>query len=81
MTNLEWLNNMKFYDKENGILRKVDIVNDLINEMLGISREERYEYRKVKALEIIAEELIKHNENSSCIVTALENLDTTLNRR
>ncbi|MCK4446139.1 MAG: hypothetical protein KAW56_03560 [Candidatus Marinimicrobia bacterium] len=38
-------------------------------------------YRKTIALEIIAEELIKHNETFGCIVTALENLDTTLNRR
>jgi len=42
---------------------------------------EHIEGRKVIALEIIAEELIKYNETTGDIVTALENLDTTLNRR
>ena len=38
------------------------------------------EYRKVKAMEIIAEGLILKNENSDFILTALENIETTLRR-
>ena len=41
----------------------------------------KYEFKQVKVLEIIAEELIKSNDISGSIVTALENIDTTLNRR
>ena len=67
MINLEYLEKVK---KEN--------VNYKTFKEVG---EHEIEYRKMRALEIIAEELIKHNDNSGSIVTALENLDTTLNRR
>lgn len=43
--------------------------------------QDYFKYRKVKALEIIAEELIKHNETAGWVVTVLENIETTLNRR
>ncbi len=36
------------------------------------------EHRKVRALEIIAEEFIEHNEISVNIITALENIETAL---
>ena len=39
-----------------------------------------YVYRQVKALEIIAEELINNNSTLRTLVTALENINTTLNR-
>jgi len=58
MTNLDWLNNMKLFDDERGILKDVKIANDLLNNLVGISVERRDDYRKIKALEIIAEELI-----------------------
>ena len=42
---------------------------------------EGMEYRKIKALEIIAEELIKLNENSEYVITTLENIETTMKAR
>jgi len=65
--NLEYLEKVKKQDKELGI--EIDrIENNSYPNNVGWARE-------------IAEELIKHNDNSRCIVTALENIDTTLNRR
>lgn len=85
MTNMDskqWLLAMELFDNDYGVTKDSKIVNDTIMNMKKIlTNKERYEIRKVKALEIIAEELIKHNETSGCIVTALENLETTLNRR
>ena len=68
MDNLEYLEKLK---KDN--------FREFVTES-GDYRE-HIEGRKVIALEIIAEELTKHNDNSGSIVTALENIDTTLNRR
>jgi len=44
-------------------------------------REKDIEYRKVKATEIIAEELIKVNETKDFILTTLENIETTMKAR
>jgi len=73
MDNLEYLKSMKQADDIWHKDHKISFIE--------ITNEDWYEYRKTKALEIIAEELIKHNETTGGIVTALENLDTTLNRR
>lgn len=79
MTNLEWLEKVKKADGDvdEPLKKAIDEGSIEGNVLANIIME----YRKIKALEIIAEELIKHNENSGCIVTALENIDTTLNRR
>ena len=50
MTNKEWLEKCKKYDEEN--VGKIELIQ---NPLYG-------EYRQAKALEIIAEELIKLNE-------------------
>lgn len=71
MTNLEYLKDRKRIDDER---KQIDSLPKQVSEW-------EIEYRRTKALEIIAEELIKHNETSGCIVTTLENIDTTLNRR
>lgn len=41
----------------------------------------KIEIKKAHALEIIAEELIKHNKTFACVVAALENIDTALMSR
>jgi len=53
------------------------------DEFLSMSdlREKDIEYRKVKATEIIAEELIKVNETKDFILTTLENIETTMKAR
>jgi len=43
--------------------------------------EDHYKYRKVKALEIIAEELVRCTEDARIAITVLENIETALNRR
>jgi len=53
MTNKEWLEKCKKYDEEN--VGKIELIQ---NPLYG-------EYRQAKALEIIAEELIKLNETVS----------------
>jgi hypothetical protein len=40
-----------------------------------------FSHRKIKALEIIAEEFIGQNESLKCVVSELENIQTILNRR
>lgn len=82
MDSEQWLLAMELFDNDYGVTKDSKIVNDTIMNMKKIlTNKERYEIRKVKALEIIAEEFIKHNKTSRRIVTALENLETALNRR
>lgn len=68
MTNLGHLEKVKKFDEDSDIYHK-------------LGADEFLEYRKVKAFEIIAEELINLNNNSGSIITALENVETILNRR
>ena len=68
MTNLEYLEKMKKEDE--GELRKHCTLE-----------EYHLKFRKMKALEIIAEEIINLNSTLRSTVTTLENIDTTLNRR
>lgn len=77
MDNLEYLKKVKKAEE-------VWLIDDFVIRNLTPDKEwdkEAMDYRKVKALEIIAEELIKHNETSGHIIAALENLDTTLTSR
>ena len=67
MTNLEHLEKVKKFDEDSDIYHK-------------LGADEFLKYRKVKALEIIAEELINNNSTLRTLVTALENINTTLNR-
>ena len=77
MTNAEYLEKMK--------VRRDTLMEDAENSIDGgnsVAYEEmKLEGRKVLALEIIAETLMKSNDIMESIVTALENIDTTLNRR
>lgn len=79
--NLKWLKS----------LRETDVklnLDELINKAQSAEEPDamaiekfKFDYRKLRALEIIAEELIKHNETAGCIVTVLENIETILARR
>ncbi|MDP2362747.1 MAG: hypothetical protein Q8M94_03145 [Ignavibacteria bacterium] len=69
MTNLGYLDNRKYLDDE----RKKD--KDPLYRQIS---EWEIEYRKVKALEIIAEELINNNSTLRTLVTTLENIETTI---
>ena len=73
MDNLEYLEDIKEVDDKylrvlikNNILRHNDIDD---------------EYRKIKALEIIAEELINNNNTLRTLVTTLENIETAIIQR
>ena len=68
MTNLEYLEKLK---KDN--------FREFVTEQ-GNYRE-HIEGRKVIALEIIAEQLIHLDNGLDAVITTLENIDTTLNRR
>ena len=79
MTNLEWLENVKEADGDvDEAIREAKKGLFVDKKAIGMAI---MEYRKIKALEIIAEGLIKSNDISGSIITALENIDTTLNRR
>lgn len=59
MDNEQWLLAMELFDNDYGVTKDSKIVNDTIMNMKKIlTNKERYEIRKVKALEIIAETLI-----------------------
>jgi len=74
LDNLEYLENIKKADE------KHHNDNDIgIEEIAGDVYYE--EYRKIKALEIIAEQIINLDNTLACVITTLENIDTTLNRR
>lgn len=66
---------MELFDRQHSVTNDVETTNDIIKNMEKIPENIRPEIRKVKALEIIAEELITHNEKSGGIATALENID------
>ena len=72
MENLEYLEGVKAAD-------------DLWHESRGISyreitKEKYYEYRKMKALEIIAKQIINLDNTIACVVATLENIETALKR-
>ena len=74
MDNLEYLENIKKADEKHHNDNDIgieEIVVDVYYE----------EYRKIKALEIIAEQIINLDNTLACVITTLENIDTTLNRR
>lgn len=80
MTNLEYLEKAKKCDDD--INRDINrIANNSYPNNVSWAREIRLTFRQTKALEIIAEALIRSNDIPENIVTALENIDTTLNRR
>ena len=68
MENLEWLEKVD----------KFDFNNDMYNKL---GAEEFLQYRKIKALEIIAEELINNNNTLRTLVTTLENIETAIIQR
>jgi len=59
MTNKEWLEMVKKEDEEN--LKTIE--NDMVVFVDEMNTTNELRYRQAKALEIIAEELIKLNEN------------------
>ena len=70
MDNLEWLKNVKNIDEQIREDPLYEKGNDIKNE-----------YRKVKALEIIAEQTIRLDNGLDAIITTLEKIETALNRR
>jgi hypothetical protein len=69
MDNEKWLEQMKNLTQQ----------EETRNE--GMIQIVTNDYRQTKALEIIAEELIKLNENSEYVITTLENIETTMKAR
>ena len=70
MENLEYLKGVKASD---------DVWHT--NKNIGyreITREKYYEYRKVKALEIIAEQIINLDNTLAVVVNTLENIETAI---
>jgi len=67
MTNLEYLEKVKYENVDYKIFKEVG--------------EHEIEYRKMKALEIIAEEKIKTNDILSTISVILEDIITVLRQR
>ena len=73
MTNPEYLAGIKQADDIWHKSQKISFVE--------ITNEDFYEYRIMKALEIIAEELININSNFCNLVTILENIETAIKQR
>ena len=69
MTNLEWLKKMKNSDETNGNVLYQEEGSPLIK------------VRTMKAIEIIAEQTIHLDDTLAYVLSALENIETTLNRR
>jgi len=67
MTNLEYLEKIKNENIDYKTYKEIS--------------EHEIEYRKTKALEIIAEEIINLNSTLRSTVTTLENIETILNRK
>ena len=61
LDNKTWLLAMELFDEKHGVVKNVKIVNDIIVNMWKLPKEMHFEIREVKALEIIAEELVRHN--------------------
>jgi len=59
----------------------MDNLEYLEKQKYAESESNDIEYRKTKALEIIAEQLIHIDNTLEAVVTVLENIETTLNRR
>ena len=72
MTNLDYLENRK--DEDDGRRKDEDPLSISVSEW-------EIEYRRTKALEIIAEQTIHLDSTLGAIVTVLENIETALNRR
>ena len=79
MSNLEWLEKVREADGN---------VDEAIKEAkCGLLVDEKaigkiiLEFRKIKALEIIAEELINNNSTLRTLVTTLENIETAIIQR
>jgi len=77
MTNLEYLEKMKKVEEswlDDTVIKNISGNNPNLNS-------EDTDYRKTKALEIIAEEKIKANDNLCLIITTLENIETAIRQR
>jgi len=80
MTNLEYLEKAKKYDDD--INMDIDkIENNSYPNNVGWAREIRLTFRQVKALEIIAEEIINLLSTLRSTVTALENIETAIKQK
>jgi len=73
MENLEYLKGVKAEDEIWHINKNISYQE--------ITREKYYEYRKVKALEIIAEQIINLDNTLAVVVTTLENIETAVKQR
>jgi len=73
MENLEYLKGVKAEDEIWHINKNISYQE--------ITREKYYEYRKVKALEIIAEQIISLDNTLAIVITTLENIETAVKQR
>ena len=73
MDNLEYLKGVKASDEIWHINKNISYQE--------ITREKYYEYRKVKALEIIAEQIINLDNTLAVVVITLENIETAIKQR
>jgi len=73
MENLEYLKGVKASDEIWHINKNISYQE--------ITREKYYEYRKVKALEIIAEQIINLDNTLAVVVITLENIETAIKQR
>jgi len=80
MTNLEYLENAKKEDKD-----IINVIASLGNSdyplNVGRARDVKLTFRKIKALEIIAEEIINLLSTLRSTVTTLENIETAIKQR
>jgi len=80
MDNLEYLEKVKKGDKElNNEINRIGNNNYPLN--IGVERKLRLTFRKMKALKIIAEQIIKLDDTLGCVVTTLENIETAIRQR
>ena len=80
MTNVDYLEKVKKEDKD--LINEIDKIGNSDYPLnVGRARDIKLTFRKLKALEIIADELIKVNDNLCNTVTTLENIETAIRQR
>ena len=79
MDNLEWLKALKKADTGfQSILEQAEGERSYDSKVL---QDWKMNYRKTKALEIIAEQIINLDNTLACMIPCLENIETTLKNR
>ena len=80
MINSEYLKKVKEEDK--GLINEIDKIGNSDYPLnVGRARDIKLTFRKTKALEIIAEELINNNSTLLTLVATLENIETVIIQR